>query len=70
LTTNKTFGKWNQVFLNAAGVITLVDRLAHRSEILALIGNSYRLKEAHGSAAHRCLATQARRRAEQGFALP
>ena len=44
LTTNKAFGEWNQVFPNAACVVTLVDRLLHRAEILALEG--YRLKEA------------------------
>lgn len=46
LTTNKPFGEWNQVFPNAACVVTLVDRLLHRAEILALEGKSYRLKEA------------------------
>lgn len=46
LTTNKLFGEWNQVFPNAACVVTLVDRLVHRAEILALEGKSYRLKEA------------------------
>ena len=46
LTTNKVFGEWNQVFPNAGCVVTLVDRLLHRSEIVALEGKSYRLKEA------------------------
>lgn len=46
LTTNKIFSEWNQVFPNAACVVTLVDRLLHRAEILALDGMSYRLKEA------------------------
>ena len=46
LTTNKVFGEWNQVFPNAACVVTLVDRLVHRAEIVALEGKSYRLKEA------------------------
>jgi DNA replication protein DnaC len=46
LTTNKAFGEWNQVFPNAACVVTLVDRLVHRAEIVALEGKSYRLKEA------------------------
>jgi DNA replication protein DnaC len=51
LTTNKPFGEWNQVFPNAACVVTLVDRLVHRSEILAIDGDSYRLKEAQEEAA-------------------
>jgi DNA replication protein DnaC len=53
LTTNKAFGEWNQVFPNAACVVTLVDRLVHRSEILAIAGDSYRLKEAQERAAQR-----------------
>jgi DNA replication protein DnaC len=53
LTTNKSFGEWNQVFPNAACVVTLVDRLVHRSEILTIAGDSYRLKEAQERAARR-----------------
>src|SRR5207344_2304949 len=34
LTTNKPFGEWNQVFPNAACVVTLIDRLLHRAEII------------------------------------
>ncbi|HTS54688.1 MAG TPA: ATP-binding protein [Burkholderiales bacterium] len=46
LTTNRAFGEWNQVFPNATCVVTLVDRLLHRAEIVTLEGKSYRLKEA------------------------
>jgi DNA replication protein DnaC len=46
VTTNKAFGEWNEVFPNAACVVTLVDRLVHASEILRIDGDSYRLKEA------------------------
>lgn len=46
VTTNKPFAEWNQVFPSAACVVTLVDRLVHRSEILKIEGDSYRLKEA------------------------
>jgi DNA replication protein DnaC len=46
LTTNKAFGEWNQVFPNATCVVTLVDPLLHRAEIIALEGKSYRLKDA------------------------
>jgi DNA replication protein DnaC len=53
LTTNKSFGEWNEVFPNAGCVVTLVDRLVHRSEILAIAGDSYRLKEAQERAAQR-----------------
>jgi DNA replication protein DnaC len=53
LTTNKSFGEWNQVFPNATCVVALVDRLVHRSEILAIDGESYRLKEAKERATQR-----------------
>jgi DNA replication protein DnaC len=53
LTTNKPFGEWNDVFPNATCVVALVDRLVHRSEILAINGDSYRLKEAKERAARR-----------------
>ncbi len=53
LTTNKPFGEWNQVFPNAACVVTLVDRLLHRAEIIVLEGKSYRLKEAQERAARK-----------------
>lgn len=46
VTTNKPFGEWNDVFPNAACVVTLIDRLVHTSEIVRIEGESYRLKEA------------------------
>jgi DNA replication protein DnaC len=46
ITTNRPFGEWNQVFPNAACVVSLVDRLVHHAEILRLEGESYRFKEA------------------------
>jgi DNA replication protein DnaC len=46
LSTNKAFSEWLEVFLHAACAVTLVDRLVHRSEIIEIEGNSYRLKEA------------------------
>ena len=46
VTTNRPFSEWNEVFPNAACVVSLVDRLVHRSEIIAIEGESYRLKEA------------------------
>ena len=51
ISTNKPFGEWNQVFPNAGCVVTLVDRLMHKAEILTLAGKSYRLKEAQERAA-------------------
>lgn len=46
ITTNKVFKDWAEVFPNAACVVTLVDRLVHHAEIIAIEGPSYRLKEA------------------------
>jgi len=46
VTTNRPFAEWSEVFPNAACVVSLVDRLMHRAEVIAIDGESYRLKEA------------------------
>nr|AAF62879.1 putative transposase [Sorangium cellulosum] len=46
LSTNKAFADWGQVFPHAACVVTLVDRLVHRAEVIEIEAESYRLKEA------------------------
>lgn len=46
ITTNRPFGEWGQVFPGAACVVALIDRLLHHVKIIAIEGNSYRLKEA------------------------
>jgi len=46
VTTNRPFAEWREVFPNAACVVSLVDRLVHNAEVLAIEGDSYRLKEA------------------------
>ncbi|MGK4001165.1 ATP-binding protein [Sorangium sp. So ce1036] len=46
LSTNKAFSDWGQVFPHAACVVTLVDRLVHRAEVIEIEAESYRLKEA------------------------
>jgi DNA replication protein DnaC len=56
LTTNRIFSEWNQVYPNATCVVALIDRLVHRSEILSIDGESYRLKEAKERAAKRAAA--------------
>lgn len=53
LTTNKPFADWPEVFPNAGCVVTLVDRLIHRSELVTVEGDSYRLHEAKKRAASR-----------------
>jgi DNA replication protein DnaC len=59
ITTNRPFAEWNEVFPNAACVVSLVDRLVHNAEIIAIEGESYRLKEARDRAEQR--ASQRRR---------
>jgi DNA replication protein DnaC len=46
VTTNKPFQAWNDVFPNSAAVVALIDRLVHRSEIIEIDAESFRLKEA------------------------
>jgi DNA replication protein DnaC len=46
LSTNKAFSEWGEVFPHAACVVTLVDRLIHRAEVIDIAADSYRLKEA------------------------
>ena len=46
VTTNRPFAEWHEVFPNAACVVSLVDRLVHNAEVVAIEGKSYRLKEA------------------------
>ncbi|MFQ5937924.1 MAG: ATP-binding protein, partial [Acidiferrobacterales bacterium] len=53
ITTNTPVAEWADVFSSAACVVTLVDRLIHRSELISLEGESYRLKEAKERAAKR-----------------
>ena len=50
VTTNRPFAEWREVFPNAACVVSLVDRLVHNAEIVAIDGESYRLKEARDRA--------------------
>jgi len=37
VTTNRSFTEWKEVFPNAACVVCLVDRLAHRAEVTVSI---------------------------------
>src|ERR1700692_602791 len=46
VTTNRPFAEWRDVFPNAACVVSMVDRLMHNAEIVAIDGESYRVKEA------------------------
>lgn len=53
VTTNKPFAAWSEVFPNAACVVSLVDRMVHRAEVISIEGESYRLKEARERAEQR-----------------
>ncbi|MGF6870603.1 hypothetical protein OKW35_000057 [Paraburkholderia sp. MM5477-R1] len=53
VTTNRPFAEWSEVFPNAACVVSLVDRLVHRAEVVAIEGESYRAKEARERAEQR-----------------
>ena len=55
VTTNKRFAEWGEVFPNAACVVSLVDRLMHRAEVVRIDGESYRAKEAQERQAQRQL---------------
>ena len=46
ITSNKPFAQWNDIFPNASCVVSMVDRLVHKSEIISIDADSYRLKEA------------------------
>ena len=53
LSTNKAFAGWGEVFPHAACVVTLIDRLIHRAEVIDIEADSYRLKEAKEQSAAR-----------------
>ncbi len=60
LTTNKPFFEWGQIFPSAGCVVTMVDRLIHRCEILSIDGESYRLKESRAQSEARKKSRQTR----------
>lgn len=53
VTTNRPFSEWSDVFPTAACVVALVDKLIHHSDIIAIEGESYRMKEATEKAAQK-----------------
>jgi len=53
VTTNRAFAEWGEVFPNAACVVSLIDRLMHRAEVVRIEGDSYRAKEAQERDAQR-----------------
>jgi len=53
ITTNKPFIEWDQIFPNASCVVSLIDRLVHKSEMVTIDADSYRVKEAKERSAQR-----------------
>ena len=51
VTTNKGYKQWGEIFPNAGCVVTMVDRLTHKSETVVINGDSYRHREAMERAA-------------------
>lgn len=45
ITSNLTFERWNEVFKDEVLTTAIIDRLAHKSHLLDLSGESYRAKE-------------------------
>ena len=60
VTTNRAFAEWGEVFPNAACVVSLVDRLMHRAQVVRIDGRSYRQKEAEERAAQQKAARSAK----------
>jgi DNA replication protein DnaC len=70
ITTNRPFGDWTEMFPSAACLVTLIDRLIHKSEIVKLEGASYRLKEAKERAAEKAKSRAPRRRSRRRMETP
>ena len=66
VTTNRAFAEWGEVFPNAACVVSLIDRLMHRAEVVRIEGKSYRQKEAEERQAARNAERAAKRTATRG----
>jgi DNA replication protein DnaC len=45
VTSNKPFGRWGEVFGEDVVAAAMIDRLVHHAEVIALKGDSYRLKD-------------------------
>jgi DNA replication protein DnaC len=45
ITTNLSFERWDEIFLDSVMTAAMIDRLTHNSYMLNMNGNSYRLKE-------------------------
>ena len=55
VTSNKQFGRWGEVFGDDVVAAAMIDRLVHHAEVIALKGDSYRLKTETSAASRRPL---------------
>jgi DNA replication protein DnaC len=53
LTTNRPFKEWNDVFPNAACIVTLLDCLLHHADVIKIEGDSYGVRESEQETAAR-----------------
>lgn len=44
LSTNRPFKDWSEIFGDRTATVAIVDRLAHRAELIRIEGASYRVK--------------------------
>ena len=44
VTSNKPFGRWGEVFGDDVVAAAMIDRLVHHADVVALKGDSYRLR--------------------------
>lgn len=45
ITTNLSFDRWSELFIDSVMTAAMTDRLAYKSYLIDMNGNSYRLKE-------------------------
>ena len=45
VTSNKPFGRWGDVFGDDVVAAAMIDRLVHHADVIALKGDSYRLRD-------------------------
>jgi DNA replication protein DnaC len=69
LTSNRGFGEWAEIFGDPVVASALLDRLLHHAIVIAIEGNSYRLRE-HAQLVPELLRSAARRLPSPAPALP
>lgn len=52
LTSNRPFSAWGDIFGDATAAAAIIDRLVHHAEIIALKGNSYRIRGKEAAVSH------------------